>query len=233
MKDIVSRKSLIMKNSFTALIPLRGGSKSIPKKNIKSIANKPLCYWAISAAIKSTLIGKVYISTDSTEIINVIKSFNYDVDVILRPTKLASDTASTEDVMLHFMNEVDFDNLVTIQATSPLLTEKDFNNGIKIFQENAYDSLLTAVRTKRFFWDNNFQPINYNPLDRPRRQDFEGLLMENGAFYITKKSILEKYECRLAGKVGIYEMHEDTAIEIDEPSDWEIVENLLKKRNKL
>ena len=221
-----------MKNSFTALIPLRGGSKSIPKKNIKSIANKPLCYWAISAAIKSPLIEKVYISTDSKEIINVIKNFNFNLEIITRPAELATDTASTEDVILHFMKAVNFDNLITIQATSPLLTEKDFNNGIKIFQENEYDSLLTAVRTKSFFWDNDYKPINYNPINRPRRQDFEGLLMENGAFYISKKSILEKYECRLAGKIGIYEMDKDTAIEIDEPSDWEIVENLLKKREK-
>ena len=222
-----------MKSSFTALIPLRGGSKSIPKKNIKLIANKPLCYWAIFAAIKSPLIEKVYISTDSKEIINTIKSFNFNLEIIKRPTKLATDTASTEEVILHFMKEVDFDNLITIQATSPLLNEKDFNNGIKMFQENEYDSLLTAVRTKRFFWDNDFKPINYNPLNRPRRQDYEGLLMENGAFYISKKSILEKYECRLAGKVGIYEMDEDTAIEIDEPNDWEIVEKLLKRREKL
>ena len=130
------------------------------------------------------------------------------------------------------MKKVNFDNLVTIQATSPLLTEKDFNNGIKIFQNNSYDSLLTAVRTKRFYWDNDFKPINYNPSKRPRRQDFEGLLMENGAFYICKRSILEIHKCRLAGKIGIYEMEEDTAIEIDEPSDWEIVENLLKKKKK-
>ena len=219
-----------MKNSFVALVPLRGGSKSIPKKNIKPIANKPLCYWTISAAIKSPLIDKIYISTDSKEIIDVIQSFNFNLEIILRPDELATDTASTEDVMIHLMKEVDFDNLVLIQATSPLLTDKDLNNGIKIFQENSYDSLLTAVRTKRFFWDNNFKPINYDFLNRPRRQDFEGLLMENGAFYICKRSILEIYNSRLAGKIGIYEMDEDTAIEIDEPSDWEIVENLLKKR---
>ena len=153
-----------MKKSYTALIPLRVGSKSIPKKNIKLIANKPLCYWTIYAAIKSPLIDNVYISTDSKEIIDVIQSFNFNIKIILRPDELATDTASTEDVMIHLMKEVDFDNLVTIQATSPLLTDKDLNNGIKMFEENSYDSLQSAVRTKRFIWDNNFKPINCLPL---------------------------------------------------------------------
>ena len=94
-----------MKKSYTALIPLRGGSKSIPKKNIKLIANKPLCYWTIYAAIKSPLIDNVYISTDSKEIIDVIQSFNFDIKIILRPNELATDTASTEDVMIHLMKE--------------------------------------------------------------------------------------------------------------------------------
>ena len=78
MEDIVKRK---MKKSYTALIPLRGGSKSIPKKNIKLIANKPLCYWTIYAAIKSPLIDNVYISTDSKEIIDVIQSFNFNINL--------------------------------------------------------------------------------------------------------------------------------------------------------
>ena len=75
-------------------------------------------------------------------------------------------------------------------------------------------------------------PINYDPLHRPRRQDFPGTLMENGAFYITKLEILQRYRCRLGGKIGIYEMDESTAAEIDEPSDLERVERLLLKRRE-
>ena len=72
--------------------------------------------------------------------------------------------------------------------------------------------------------------MNYDPLNRPMRQNFEGTLMENGAFYITRQKILEQYQCRLGGKIGIYEMDESTATEIDEPEDWEKVERILMQR---
>lgn len=217
-------------NKIVVLIPLRGGSKSIPKKNIKSLAGKPLAAWTLEAAAKSTQISAVYVSTDSEEISTVVQGLGLGIKVVQRPAEFATDEASTESVMLHFMSQLDFDLLVTIQATSPLLTTEDLDRAIIQFQQQQLDSMLSAVRTKRFFWNNDATPINYDPLHRPRRQDFDGTLMENGAFYITKREILERYQCRLGGKIGIYEMDESTAVEIDEPEDWERVERLLLKR---
>lgn len=213
-----------------ALIPLRGGSKSIPKKNIKPLAGKPLSAWSLEAAAGCAAINSVYVSTDSEEIADVVQGLGLGVKVIMRPAEYATDDASTESVMLHFMNQVDFDVLVTIQATSPLLTDRDLDQAIVQFQEQQLDSMLSAVRTKRFFWNDNATPINYDPLHRPRRQDFHGTLMENGAFYITKRKILQRHQCRLGGKIGIYEMDESTSVEIDEPEDWERVERLLLQR---
>ena len=212
------------------LVPLRGGSKSIPKKNIKAIAGRPLAAWVLEAVSSSRAINECYVSTDSAEIANFIHGLGFGLNVIIRPPEYATDEASTESVMLHFMSHVDFDVLVTIQATSPLLTAYDLDTALAQFQDQDLDSMLTAVRTKRFFWNDDFTPINYDPLNRPRRQDFQGTLMENGAFYITKREILERYKCRLGGKIGIYEMDEATAVEIDEPEDWERVERLLLKR---
>jgi CMP-N-acetylneuraminic acid synthetase len=216
--------------NFITLIPLRGGSKSIPKKNIKSLAGKPLSAWTLEAAAASVHVGSVYVSTDSDEIAKVVQGLGLGVKVISRPAEFATDAASTESVMLHFMREVEFDVLVTIQATSPLLTAQDLDKAIAQFHEQQLDSMLSAVRTKRFFWNDDASPINYNPLHRPRRQNFTGTLMENGAFYITKKEVLERYHCRLGGKIGVYEMDESSAVEIDEPEDWERVERLLLKR---
>jgi len=147
--------------------------------------------------------------------------------VVDRPAAHATDEASTESVMLHFMNTILFDVLVTIQATSPLLESTHLDQALEAFNAQSLDSMLSAVRCKRFFWNDDAMPINYDPLHRPRRQDFAGTLMENGAFYVTRRDILEKYQCRLGGKMGIYEMPESTAIELDEPSDWEIVSRLL------
>lgn len=216
--------------NIVSLIPLRGGSKSIPKKNIKLIAEKPLCAWALFAAAGAAQIDSVYVSTDSEEIAETVQGLGLGIQVIMRPAEYATDEASTESVMLHFMRHVDFDVMVTIQATSPLLTSHDLDQALVHFHEQQLDSMLSAVRTKRFFWRDDATPINYNPSHRPRRQDFQGTLMENGAFYITKHDILHRHQCRLGGKIGIYEMDESTAVEIDEPADWERVERLLLQR---
>ncbi len=222
------------KPKIVALVPLRGGSKSIPYKNIKYIAGKPLCLWVLEAASISKMIEKVYVSTDSREISNVVSGSLLPVKILKRDPSLATDTASTESVMLDFINKVRFDILVTIQATSPLTRSEDFDLAIKYFLDNNLDSLLTGVRVRRFFWSDDNKPINYNPLKRPRRQEFKGCIMENGAFYVTKRSILESQKCRLGGEIGIYEMSSETSVEIDEPMDWKIAENILienKKKN--
>lgn len=217
---------------IVSLVPLRGGSKGIPQKNIKSIAGRPLSGWVLEAASKSKLNHAVYVSTDSEKIVKVVRNMGHGTHIIERPPEFATDSASTESVMMHFMTQVDFDILLTIQATSPLLNAFDIDKAISQFQMQKLDSMLSAVRTKRFFWNDDATPINYDPAHRPRRQDFNGTLMENGAFYITKRSILEKYQCRLGGKIGVFEMDESTACEIDEPDDWTRVENLLIQRNQ-
>lgn len=215
-----------------ALIPLRGGSKSIPGKNIKPLAGKPLCAWVLQAAVACPAIDAVYVSTDSAEIAQVVHGLGLGVRVIDRPAEYASDEASTESVMLHFMRQVPFDTLVTIQATSPLLDASHLTQALARFQRQAYDSMLTAVRSKRFYWNDDGTPINYDPLRRPRRQDFSGTLMENGAFYITRRHILQDFGCRLGGRIGIFEMPSDTAVEIDEERDWDLVSGLLCARQQ-
>ena len=219
-----------MKQRAIALIPLRGGSKSIPDKNIKPIAGKPLCFWVIDAAVSSNRIDQVYVSTDSEKISDLVRQGFKDVKIVVRPPELATDEASTESVMLHFVDQVDSDILVTIQATSPLLQSRDLDTALDYFIDNKCDSLLTAVRSKRFYWTDTCKPINYDPSHRPRRQDFAGTYMENGAFYITRTALLLAEKCRLGGKIGIYEMDTVTATEIDEPEDWNTVESLLKER---
>lgn len=193
------------------------------------IAGKPLCAWCIEEALQVAQIQGVFVSTDSSEIKRVVQAIDSRIRVIDRPPELATDEASTESVMKHFASLVDFENLITLQATSPLLTASDLEKAIDIFLGNGCDSLVTGVRCKRFFWHDNGLPINYEPIKRPRRQEFKGTFMENGAFYITRRQVLDELGCRLGGKVGMYEMDECNAIEIDEPADWDVVEKLLLK----
>jgi YrbI family 3-deoxy-D-manno-octulosonate 8-phosphate phosphatase len=214
-----------------ALVPLRGGSKSIPDKNIRLIAGKPLCAWVLESACRSGVFDKVVVSTDSPKIADVVQGLGLPVEILERPAELATDQASTESVMLHAAQVLDFDVLVTIQATSPLVQPEDFQKAYSIFKAGRYDSLLTAVRTKRFFWNDDGTALNYTPQQRPRRQDFSGSLMENGAFYFTKRSVLEDTSCRLGGRICIYEMAAESAVEIDEQEDWALVERALFNRS--
>ena len=218
-----------------ALVPMRGGSKSIPFKNIKEIAGKPLCWWSISALQESESIDKIYVSTDSEKIKETVKSFGFDKIVVVdRDEKNATDTSSTEDVLMEFAENHDFEDIMLIQVTSPLISKEDIEGGVKEYKN--YDSVLSLVRQKRFIWeessDGSVLPSNYNISSRPRRQDFNGHLVENGAFYITSKKQLMKYGVRLSGKIGHYEMCEETYIEIDEPHDWDNVETMLIKSRK-
>lgn len=224
-----------------AFIPVRGGSKSIPMKNIKPINGKPLLYWTAKAACDCKYIDKVYVATDSEKIKETVESFKrgfeekmfFKAEVIGRTVESASDTASTEFAMLEFADNYEFDNIVLIQATSPLLTSDDLNRGFEAFLEEKTDSVLSVVPQKRFHWgkdaDGYAYPTNYDVFHRPRRQDFDSYFVENGAFYITSKSGLIKSKNRVSGNIKAVEMKEDTFFEIDEPSDWVIVEAIMKK----
>lgn len=220
-----------------AFIPVRGGSKSIPLKNIRVIAGKPLVYWVAKAASGCKEIDKVYVSTDSAQIKKVVENLGMDkVNVIGRSAESASDTASTESVMLEFADVYEFDNIVLIQATSPLLTSEDLSGGFEEFNKQGVDSVLSVVRQKRFQWamdSNGFViPMNYNFFHRPRRQEFDGFLVENGAFYITSKKALIESKNRISGNIKAFVMDQSSYFEIDEPDDWIIIENQLMNRYK-
>jgi N-acylneuraminate cytidylyltransferase len=216
-----------------AFIPVRCGSKSIPFKNIKEFCGKPLVFWNLEALQDSKSIDKVIVATDCTEIKHVVEKFGFSKVLIYdREKENANDTSSTESVMLEFINKNNFsdeDLFLLVQATSPLTQAKDFDNAIDQYKRESIDSLLTCVRTKRFFWTDNNTSLNYDYRHRPRRQDFDGILMENGAFYINSIFNILKDENRLSGKIGIYEMEEFTAIEIDEEDDWLLAEKMMKK----
>ena len=224
-----------------AFIPVRGGSKSIPLKNIKLISGKPLVYWTVKAACGCKYIDKVYVATDSDKIRKTVEGFQTGIEaeffakieVIGRSVESASDTSSTEFAMLEFAGKYEFDNIVLIQATSPLLQAFDLDRGFEAFQTEGTDSVLSVVRQKRFHWGNDelgfAHPTNYHVSQRPRRQEFAGYLVENGAFYISSKIDLIKSQNRVSGNIKAIEMSEDTFFEIDEPSDWVIIEALMKK----
>ena len=164
-----------------AFIPVRGGSKSIPLKNIKPICGKPLVYWTVKAACECRYIDTVYVATDSEAIKETAEKFKAEAQcfskltVIGRSAESASDTASTESAMLEFAPSYEFDNIALVQATSPLLKAADLDKGFELFSQPGTDSVLSVVRQKRFNWacDENgiVHPTNYDVFHRPRRRN--------------------------------------------------------------
>lgn len=216
-----------------AFIPVRGGSKSIPLKNIKPFCGKPLVCWNIEALENCLEVDEVIVATDSDAIWTTVEKQNYKKTTLYRRSaENACDTASTESVMLEYIHNANLaeDNIfMLVQATSPLTESVHFSEALQMYAKGEYDSIITCVRNFRFFWNEDGTSMNYDYMNRPRRQNFKGMLMENGAFYInTVKNILGNGN-RLGGKIGIYEMPEYTATEIDEPDDWIILENLMRK----
>jgi len=216
------------------IIPLRKGSKGIPGKNKKKLLGRPLYQWVLGEAIHSNL-DEVYVFTDDETIIDKIKNdytWTDKVKVFERSAESATDTASTETGMIELAKAInyDFDFYCLLQATSPLTTSNDINKTLNKVMNEGSDSALTAVNTKRFVWSAAGESLNYNYLKRPRRQDFDGMLMENGAVYVITKQAFLEFDNRLGGNIGVVEMSEESLIEIDEPSDWYIIEQLLANR---
>lgn len=218
-----------------ALIPVRGGSKSIPGKNIKLLGGVPLLHWTLRAALEAKGIDRVFVSSDSQEILACARLLDDPKLVpLVRPAHLASDTASTESVMLDFAKQHEFDRLVLIQATSPLTRASDLEQALAHMDSVGADSLLTVTHEHRFLWrdqgDGTVVAQNYDPLARPRRQDWSGELVENGAFYVCSRRGLMESGSRLHGRIAYHVMAAQTAVEIDTPDDWSILEALVASR---
>ena len=156
------------------LIPARGGSKGVPGKNIKMIHGKPLIVWSIEKALRSNKLDKVVVSTDSDEIAEI--SRNAGAIVLKRPDDLATDTASTQDVMVHALNNFPADILVLLQPTSPYRSDGLIDECIDEFIEGKYDSLATGFMCDYKEYGKNTLP----------RQQIQGFFYDDGNVYVIK-----------------------------------------------
>ena len=211
-----------MKN--VALILARGGSKGIPNKNIQMLGGEPLIYYTLNAA-KYSDVDEVWVSTDSVNIKTLAKKFG--AKVLDRPEEYAKDDSPNEQALLHFAENVDFDILVSIQPTSPLLSPKYINESLQKIKD-GYDSAFSAYREHWFpRWTLGVEPIGFQNKNRPMRQDRNDVYVENGAIYTTTKDNLIKSKSRVSGKIAVVEMPFSDSIQIDTHEDFNLVERLL------
>lgn len=217
--------------TIIALIPARGGSVGVPGKNIKPIHGKPLIAFTIESALQSSVFQQVWVSTDSEEIARVAEQSGAYVH--WRSAESATSYARSEAAIDDFLTKHSgFNAIALIQATSPLTQAKDFRTAWEAFDKGSYDSLVTVTRSYRFRWEKQEGfgiPLNYAPSYRPRRQDWDGELHENGAFYFTTLEQYHKSKCRLGGAILLHEMGEQSMYEIDTAVDFTVVSALLGK----
>jgi N-acylneuraminate cytidylyltransferase len=217
------------------IIPARGGSKGIPRKNIVQLGEKPLIAWSIEAALAATSINRVIVSTDDEEIASI--SETWGAETIMRPLELANDTASSESALLHVIETLQqkeqykSDLIVFLQATSPFRLPIDIDQSVKLLQ-TGYDSVFSAYCqhfTGRWKLDKNecAHPLNFDPSNRPRRQDLDDEFIENGSIYVCKPDILISTGSRMGGRIGIYVMPVERSWQIDKPEDMRFLEKLM------
>lgn len=221
-----------------AIIPARGGSKGIPRKNILPLAGKPLMAHSIEAALNSTLVDRTIVSTDDEEIAAVARECG--AEVVMRPAELATDGCMTEHCLIHAVEEIERDGspvdlVVLMQPTSPFRPPTLVDDCIRKLRDEGADSLLTAYATHHFFWTRteNGLDATYVPEKRPMRQDMDPRFMENGNVYITQRDLLMRETSRLGGKIELYEMEQEDSLEIDSPFDFWLAEEITKYREKV
>ena len=222
-----------------AIIPARGGSKGVPRKNIQLLAGKPLVAYSIEHALQARQVSRTIVSTEDDEIAKVARQ--YGAEVVMRPPELATDTASAESVLLHVMSFLEQTEgytpslVVLLQPTSPLRKPDDIDNAIDTLNAAGADSLVSCCRSYNFYWrweDGQLISVNYDYRDRPRRQDFTPEYIENGSIYVTKTEILKQHGNRLGGRISLYEMNPLDSLQIDTEEDFLLLEQLLPLRHQ-
>ncbi len=222
--------------NIQCIIPARGGSKGIFKKNIINFCGKPLLAWTIEQCINSDKISNVWVSSDDDDILNIAKKFG--AKTIKRPKSISGDKATSESAWEHAIdylndNGVSVDIVLGPQVTSPLREVLDIDKAIDKFIKGNYDSMFAAsIADDLFFWEEQstgITSINYDYKNRKRRQDFKKQIIENGSFYLFKPKVIKNNSNRFGGKIGYSKMDFWKMFEIDNPDDLRMCSALMKE----
>ena len=211
---------------IVSVILARAGSKGIPSKNIIDLNGKPLISYTIQASQKSN-VDSTWVSTDCPKIKEISKKFN--ANVLDRPKEISGDFSNSEEALLHFTKKIDFDILVFIQPTSPLLEASDINVGIKLLLEDNACSSAFSVYKQHWLprWSLDIQPLDWDIESRPMRQEVQEEYIENGAFYITRKINLLTSKLRYSGTKNVVVMPYLRSFQIDTLDDLNLIKGLL------
>lgn len=224
---------------FLALIPARGGSKGIPRKNIRLVGNKPLIAWSIEAASESKLISRTIVSTEDREIADIAQQYGAEVPCY-RPDHLAEDTSDPIDAVIYTLDFLEQNEgyipeyVVLLQPTSPMRTSDDINTAIRLTMKKNAGSVVSVGETKSHpLLAKTITPEGFlkdfipNTMNYSRRQEYPVVYSLNGAIYITRTSLLRRERNFLIPDTYGFIMPEERSIDIDSPFDLFIADLIL------
>tara|TARA_B110000444_G_scaffold146817_1_gene137253 strand:- start:8103 stop:8795 length:693 start_codon:yes stop_codon:yes gene_type:complete len=219
--------------TFLAVMPARGGSKRLPHKNLLDLCGKPLIAWSIDAGLQSKYIDKVVVSSDNKNILDIAAKFK--ADIIKRPKKLASDTATSFDVLKHAIDNLEsYDYIVLLQPTSPLRNDRHIDEAIELMEKKNADAIISVCEMDHSpLWSNTLKSdqemnkfFNEDVLNK-RSQDLEKYYRLNGAIYICRiNKFFKERAFFLKENIYAYIMDRESSIDIDEDIDLKIAHTL-------
>lgn len=223
--------------SVIAFLPCRSGSSRIKNKNIRPIANfqNGLLEIKLNQLISSSLVSKIYLSTNDHSIMKYAKSIhNKKIKINERPDNLCTDRATTDNLIKYASDILPNEDILWTHVTSPFITASDYDEIIKSFYaslEESYDSLVTVTPIQSFIWDEN-GPFNYNNkyLNWPFTQDIKKLYEINNGAFVANKKIYEKLNNRLGEKPKYYMLDKLKSIDIDNIDEFNLVEKILNSQ---
>ncbi len=219
------------------VIPARGGSKGILRKNVRAFLGKPLLAHSIEHARAAPSVSRVIVSTDDAEIADVSRSWG--AEVVWRPQEISGDAASSESAIVHVLDSLKLtenyepDLVVFLQATSPLRGAGQVQSAIELLERERADSLFSGVPVHGFLWrkvEDSVSSVSMDYRRRPRRQDIGEDFIENGSIYVFKPWVLREHNNRLGGKIVVFPQDALSIFQVDEPGDLELLERLAPLR---
>ena len=218
-----------MKPKIVSIIPARGGSKEIPKKNLFNLCGKPLLHYSLSACVHAKHVSEAWVSSDCDDILTYAQS--QGGLALKRPEALCIDTASSESALIHFAENTNFDLMIFVQATSPMITPDIIDKAFEYYlNHDNLDSLVSGHLDSGFWW-NDKKPL-FDPLNRPTRQQQGNLYKESGMFYILSRDLLLSSRCRYSGVAEIYPVDRMLSLEVDSMEDLRLIEFIMNRRKE-
>ena len=224
LEEKARKESLEKKERTLCFIPVRKGSKGIPGKNLKALDGKPLVFWILDTVLAAGIADEVWIATDCDEMERqVCTRYAEEVSIYRRSEWSARDEAPTMEVVKEFLAEVnpdDKDRFILLQATSPFTRREELTALAHEMKKGEYDSYISCCPQKKFRWSKDGQPLDYTFDKKPRRQDYEGMLLESGAFYASTVGQIRISDNLVSGNIKVMETDRSGMTDIDDREDW-------------